>query len=88
MVILLVCVTYDKEIVHFSEHSGFISYTSRKLKFYILFTVVIAIVFASMIISGMGDAWSNDLKWIQNIINVSISPLLSFLISLITESQH
>jgi len=61
LVILLVCVTYDKEIVHFSEHSGFISYSSRKLKFYILFTVVIAIIFASMIISGMGDAWSNDL---------------------------
>ena len=73
IIYLLICVTFDAELMKFSEEAGFLLHTSRKLKFNILFYSLGLFVLASGIVAGMDDAWSNDRKWVKNVIHVSTS---------------
>ena len=72
LIYLLICVSFDEDIMKFSEEGGFLLHTSRKLKFNILFYSLGLFVLASMIVGGMDDSWSNDRTWVKNVIHVSI----------------
>lgn len=70
-IFLTVCINFDQEIMWLAETSGFISQTSRTYKFNIFFVSITLFVIASTLNSGLGDAWTNNLNYVENAINVS-----------------
>ena len=65
------CITFDKEIMSFCEQSGFILRSSRRNKFYIFFFCMIVYIIIYEASSGLGDAWTNNLEFVQIALLVS-----------------
>lgn len=69
VIYLIAVVSFDQEIMQFSEGAGFLTHSSRKAKFQVLFYALFLFVVASGIVAGMDDAWAHDSKWIRNVID-------------------
>lgn len=60
------CVNFDKEIMSYCEKSGFLLRSSRRNKFYIFFASVLLYVIITTIASALGDAWTNNINWVNS----------------------
>lgn len=70
------CVNFDKEIMSYCEKSGFLLRSSRRNKFYIFFACVLLFVIITTTAEALGDAWTINIKWVNNAFDVSVlSPL-------------
>jgi hypothetical protein len=56
-IIFTLAVSFDKEIMNVAENTGFLLKPSRKYKFYLLFTSIIMLIIAAMLVSGLQDVW-------------------------------
>jgi hypothetical protein len=76
---LAFCIYFDNEIMDLCEKMGFVTKSSRKLKFYTLFTAIVMFIFAAIICSGIKDTWIEHTDWLINSVDVSIFPeILTF----------
>lgn len=64
MAFLLACITWDKNIVDYTEKIGFVILSSRKLKFKVLFICLISFFFVMIAYQSTHNNWADQILWI------------------------
>jgi len=60
------CIAMDDEILELCEKIGFTVRTSRKYKFYLLFTNIGLFIFGIVLVQTKSDSWEEQQNWISN----------------------
>ena len=64
-------ISFDREIMGFTEKAAFLLRPSRQIKFSIMFACLGLFILAMALSAGLGDSWDSNFIYVQNAIFVS-----------------